>query len=558
MMKAWNYRTGPLMAAAGRSAFMTCIYTAAPGAWPVLQILALLPLLPTGAQRKVPGVLAAVGKKFGSAIIGVALLKSLAVWLMPDVARTVRMWRRFLPIYLRYRWTTWRYQEGRDYSAQEVEAKWAVRHEAEGAAVYEMLLDLSGMYVKSAQILASKGDFMPEPWVRRLAAMFDSMPPKPWNAVQRALLRDLEESPAGRLRALQGQPMLLESFLESVEPAPMASASIAQVHGAVLSKGLVAELGWRWRHGRQVVLKVQHPEMKGLMDSDVRNLGRLADFVRGTLPFDVFPVLGEMRDTVPKEFDFLREARLMRVIAGRLRHARLPGVIVPEPVLALSSPQLLVMQRMQGLDTSGLSCCTHGVHMPTHASRRSLFEDPAAVLSPALRERAQRAVLNLLRAFGCTMLQQGLFQADPHAGNLLLQEEGTLVLLDFGQCKALTAARQRAIARLIIALDKGRPSGVVAAMKGMGMEFKGLDGRAADPVLITIVANIIFDVRPMPEALVGRSIMILCGLTHALAMDVRAAQLWRGYAEAALADPGLDARAEQNRCYDDGGCVAFT
>jgi predicted unusual protein kinase regulating ubiquinone biosynthesis (AarF/ABC1/UbiB family) len=48
-----------------------------------------------------------------------------------------------------------------------------------------MLLDLSGMYVKSAQILASKGDFMPEAWVRRLAAMFDSMPPKPWPATRR-------------------------------------------------------------------------------------------------------------------------------------------------------------------------------------------------------------------------------------------------------------------------------------------------------------------------------------------------------------------------------------
>lgn len=67
---------------------------------------------------------------------------------------------------------------------QEVEGKWAVRHEVEGAAVYEMLLDLSSMYVKSAQILASKGDFMPEPWVRCLAAMFDSMPPKPWIVVQ--------------------------------------------------------------------------------------------------------------------------------------------------------------------------------------------------------------------------------------------------------------------------------------------------------------------------------------------------------------------------------------
>ena len=66
-----------------------------------------------------------------------------------------------------------------------VEQKWAARHEKEGQAVHDMLLDLSGLYVKSAQILASKGDFMPEPWCRRLAAMFDSMPPKPWAQVAR-------------------------------------------------------------------------------------------------------------------------------------------------------------------------------------------------------------------------------------------------------------------------------------------------------------------------------------------------------------------------------------
>lgn len=65
-----------------------------------------------------------------------------------------------------------------------MERKWEVRHEAEGTAVYEMLLDLSGMYVKSAQILASKSDFMPASWVKKLSAMFDSMPPKPWHAVR--------------------------------------------------------------------------------------------------------------------------------------------------------------------------------------------------------------------------------------------------------------------------------------------------------------------------------------------------------------------------------------
>ncbi len=102
--------------------------------------------------------------------------------------------------------------------------------------------------------------------------------------------------------------------------APFRSASVPanscqhlQVHGAVLSKGLVAELGWRWRHGREVVLKVQHPDMKALMDSDVRNLGRLADFVRGTLPFDVFPVSSpslwspnNLFYVFPASFPFLR------------------------------------------------------------------------------------------------------------------------------------------------------------------------------------------------------------------------------------------------------------
>lgn len=59
-------------------------------------------------------------------------------------------------------------------------------------------------------------------------------------------------------------------------------------------------------------------------------------------------ILGEMRETVPKEFDFLREAKLMRVIAARVREAGLKGVVIPEPLLALTSPQLLVMQRMPG------------------------------------------------------------------------------------------------------------------------------------------------------------------------------------------------------------------
>ncbi len=59
-------------------------------------------------------------------------------------------------------------------------------------------------------------------------------------------------------------------------------------------------------------------------------------------------ILEEMRDTVPKEFDFLREARLMQVIAARAKAAGIQGVVIPKPLMALSSKGLLVMQRMEG------------------------------------------------------------------------------------------------------------------------------------------------------------------------------------------------------------------
>ena len=185
-----------------------------------------------------------------------------------------------------------------------------------------------------------------------------------------------------------------------------------------------------------------------------------------------------------------------------------------------------------------------------------------------------------------------------------LQEDGKLVLLDFGQCKALPLHRHRALARLIIALDGGDPLAVTLAMSGMGMDFSALGGGVADPVLIRTVAYIIFDTRynkrtlitvgspshlelippsvgcalhrPLPEALinplaenatikkiplrsapedlfsVGRTIMLLRGLCFSLGLDIQAARIWRPYAEAALKNPELAQLAELNQRYDLG------
>ena len=160
--------------------------------------------------------------------------------------------------------------------------------------------------------------------------MFDSMDPRPWSEVKRDIEAGLDASPAGRAararaeaeaeagddEAARRPPLLvrvvpfarpvarwlrhrraartrihLDEIFLRVNDRPLATASIAQVHCAQLAAAFRASLGWRWPAaaglGPSVVLKVQNQAMRGLMDSDVRNLGRLASFVGDMMPFDV-------------------------------------------------------------------------------------------------------------------------------------------------------------------------------------------------------------------------------------------------------------------------------
>eukprot|EP00884_Botryococcus_braunii_P006323 jgi/Botrbrau1/15692/Bobra.4_1s0069.1 len=526
-----------------------------PWSWPWLKYISAAWLL-VPLQQLVPSHAKSITDRACRSVLIAEAAGRLTAFVSPDIARTYRMWRQFLPMWLRYRWTYWRYQECHGYTLQEIDRAWAKRHEWGAVRVYSMMLDLSGYYVKAAQIIASKGDFIPKEWIPHLSLMFDAMPPRPWPYIAKELTASLQDTAVGRYNLAHGHRTSIHDVFESMEQQCLASASIAQVHGGILSKGLVENLGWRWKANRHVVVKVQHPDMCRLMGSDVRNLGRLSSFVKAWLPFDPIPILEEMSETVPKEFHFGREARLMRIIGARLHRSGFHTILVAQPLLALCSPNLLVMERMSG--------------QPFSRVLQVVDKDPQ------LKARACRALRLLMRAYGCMILQHGLFHADPHPGNFLLQDDGKLVLLDFGQCKALTAKRQRALAKLMIALDQGWPDQVVAAMSGMGLDFSNGAGGRANPLLVTIVANIIFDTKQLPEGcvnpvaedaiiktipldnfprdlfMVARALMLLRGLCHRLGLDIQAAKLWRPYAEAVLRDKNLEARALENKLLDNG------
>jgi aarF domain-containing kinase len=498
-----------------------------------------------------------------------------------------------------------------------------------------MLLKLSGYYIKSAQVLASKGDFMPIQWVVPLTAMFDAMPPRAWKAVKGDLDADVRSTPLGREIAAERErscggrappPVTAADVFSSIDTTPLATASIAQVHAGELAPATLARLGWRWtgRNGKggpaRVVLKIQNEGMRALMDSDVRNLQRLASFVGDIMPFDAAGLLSEMRQTVPKEFDFVREARLQRVMGGRLAADGFPHIAVPLPCAALTTRRLLVMERLDGLS---LAAIIRG-------------EGGGGGCGVASLAAARRAVSSLVEAYGSMLFRHGLFHADPHAGNILLlrDDEGgdgggsggggatsagpgtaaqaapspawrllgpvvgrknsspppppRMALLDFGQVKAIAAPRRLGLARLVLAMDEGLPDPILDALVAMGLNPSGGDGKGSDtgassvprpdPLLAAVLAAVVFDTAPLPAATVnpldetgrsvlklapvrafppdlfqvGRAIMLLRGLCHAVGAEVSATSLWAPWAREALADAAPVARALQNKAWDNG------
>lgn len=123
----------------------------------------------------------------------------------------------------------------------------------------------------------------PSQWLAPLSATFDAMPPRPRRAVAADLERGLRATEAGAALALGRRARATPALLASVDATPLATASIAQVHAAELTSQAAAA----WAHGTGVVVKIQNVAARALMDSDVRNLGRLATFVGDIMPFDV-------------------------------------------------------------------------------------------------------------------------------------------------------------------------------------------------------------------------------------------------------------------------------
>jgi ubiquinone biosynthesis protein len=356
---------------------------------------------------------------------------------------------------------------------------------------------LGPTYIKLAQIISSGEGLFPEELVSEFKKCRDQVPAQPFDVVRATVEEDF------------GAP--LEDIFASFDEVPLAAASIAQVHAAVLLTG------------EPVVVKVQRTTVALLVNKDIRVMAWLAPFLVGRLPFASLanpPALVELfAETISEELDFRLEAQNMLDVAESFVALNQRGYIVPRPHPTLVTRRVLVMERLSGFNFDDVD------------SMRDAGVDTHEVVRTGMIGFMEGAII------------EGIFHGDLHGGNLFVLPDGKVALLDFGITGRMDERQRRAFLRLMLGAtvndihmqisalcDLGAlPSDtdIDAVIKDLGLDGPGIDPTTADPdEMIKEVQKIVkmllgYGAR-MPKELMlyVKNLMFLDGAISRLAPDL--------------------------------------
>jgi ubiquinone biosynthesis protein len=283
----------------------------------------------------------------------------------------------------------------------------AAAHPGDPQELAKELEALGPTFVKLGQLLSTRPDLLPTPYIEALAKLQDGLEPFPYEEAVTIIETEL----GGRVSKL----------FRSFDREPLASASLGQVHHAVM------------RDGRQVAVKVQRPGIRERVAEDLEMLAELAEFVDGHSDlgrrWEFAGIVAQFRESLVRELDYRQEARNLETLARHL--AGLDRIVVPLPVADYTSTRVLTMDFVQGQKVTSVSPLRR-VELDGHELSEQLF-----------------------KAYLDQILVHGFFHADPHPGNVFLTDDDRVALIDLGMVAHVSPRVRDQLLKLIIAISNG-------------------------------------------------------------------------------------------------------
>ncbi|HBQ25958.1 MAG TPA: hypothetical protein DD791_06160 [Syntrophomonas sp.] len=305
----------------------------------------------------------------------------------------------------------------------------------------QAMVELGPTFIKLGQMLSTRPDMLPPPYIEALETLQDKVEPLPYELVLKQLINEI------------GHPELV---FEEFDPQPLAAASIGQVHRA------------RLKSGEEVIIKIQRPGIEKKVESDLEILKRLARISEKrsneARRIGIAAMIEEYSRLLLRELDYAREARNTERVYNNFKDDT--RVVIPQVYWEYTTPRVLTQEFIAGVKLSDIE----------EIDRRGW---------------SRRKISRLgTEVFLSQILLHGFFQADPHPGNMLVVDEDKIAFIDFGEIGYLTERRLIYLGELLLSLNKGDIYKAMATLQDIGIIDKLTDTDDFYEDFVDLVKNV--------------------------------------------------------------------
>ena len=293
--------------------------------------------------------------------------------------------------------------------------------------IKDTFLELDSTFIKIGQFLSSRSDLLPEEYIKVLSELQDSLPPIPFAEVKLIVENELKKP--------------IEKIFTSFDQEPIASASIGQVHRAELINGL------------QVVVKVQRLDLSSLFYQDLAIVRCLALYLERNSSFakgrEWVEIVDEIGRTLFEEIDFIQEGKNADHFRKNLKSEE--KIYIPKIFWQYTTKRLITIEFVPGIkitDTDLLKQNNHNskeiAKLLVHAYFKQFFED-------------------------------GFYHADPHPGNIVIRDDGTMVFYDFGMVGRVNESVRNELANVLISIVGNDTDNLIQTLKNLNLLQPGVN-----------------------------------------------------------------------------------